>query len=146
MPDQSDNLDGAMWSLAHRNEVEPRKWTTWYSQVAIKSYAHTFRCLALLRWWRMRGMGPMWAIVGKIFYCPLLNSESPLICNVGKQQKDHKPRSLNYWFFANERVLFFAMPFLHYKGFALTVHLKTAKCEFFRSSANCQVRIFAKQF
>jgi len=62
----------------------------------------------------------MWAIVGRIFHCPLLISKSPLICIVGKQQKDHKPRSLDYCFFANERVLFFAMPFLHYKGFALT--------------------------
>jgi len=87
----------------------------------------------------------MWAIVGRIFHCPLLNSKSPLICIVGKQQKDHKLRSLNYCFFANERVLFFAMPFLHYKGFALTGYLKTAKCECLRSSANCQVRMFLKQ-
>ena len=76
----------------------------------------------------------MWAIVGRIFYCPLLNSKSPLICIIGKQQKDHKPRSLNYCFFANQRVLFFAMPFLPYKGFALTGHLKTAKCECLWSS------------
>ena len=47
--------------------------------------------------------------------------------------------------FANQRVLFFAMPFLHYKGFALTGHLKTAKCECMRSRANCQVRMFVKQ-
>jgi len=82
-------------------------WDLW------KSYARTFRCLALLRWWRTSGKGAMWAIAGRIFYCPLLNSKSPLICIVGKQQKDHKPRSLNYCFFANQRVLFFAMPFLH---------------------------------
>ena len=50
----------------------------------------------------------MWAIVGRIFYCPLLNSKSPLICIIGNQQKDHKPRSLNYFFFANQRALFFA--------------------------------------
>ena len=41
----------------------------------------------------------MWAIAGRIFYGPLLNSKSPLICIVGKQQKDRKPRSLNYCFF-----------------------------------------------
>ena len=76
----------------------------------------------------------MWAIVGSNLYCPLLNSKSSLMCIVGKQQKDHKPRSLNYCFFANQRVLFFAMPFLHYKGFALTGHLKTAKCECLWSS------------
>jgi len=68
-----------------------------------------------------------------------------LICIVGKQQKHHKPRSLNYCFFANQRVLFFAMPFLPYKGFALTGHLKTAKCECLWSSAHCQVRMFVKQ-
>jgi len=34
-----------------------------------------------------------------------------------------------YCFFANQRVLFFAMLFLHYKGFALTGYLKTAKCK-----------------
>jgi len=80
--------------------------------------------------------GAMWAIVGRIFYCPLLNSKSPLICIVGKQQKNHKPRSLNYCFFANQRVLFFEMPFLPYKGFVLTGHLKTAKlCECLWSSA-----------
>jgi len=63
-----------------------------------------------------------------------LNSKSPLIYIVGKQQKDHKPRSLSYSFFANQRVLFFAMPFLHYKSFALTGYLKTAKCECLWSS------------
>ena len=89
--------------------------------------------------------GAMRAIVGRIFYCPLLNSKSLLICIVGKQQKDHKPRSLNYCFFANQRALFFAMPFLHYKGFALTGHLKTAKCECLWSNAHCQVRMFVKQ-
>jgi len=87
----------------------------------------------------------MWAIVGRIFYCCLLNSKSLLICIVGQQQKDHKPPSLNYCFFANQRVLFFSLPFLHYKGFALTGHLKTAKCEWLWSSAHCQVRMFAKQ-
>jgi len=44
-------------------------------------------------------------------------------------EKDHKPQSLNYCFFANQRVLFFTMPFLPYKGFALTGRLKTDKCE-----------------
>ena len=98
----------------------------------------------------------MWAIVGSNFYCPVLNSKSPLICIVGKQQKDHKPWSLNYCFFANQQVLFFAMPFLPYKGFALTGRLKTAKCErlwsmhiakceCLRSRANCQVWLFVKQ-
>ena len=87
----------------------------------------------------------MWAVVGRICYCPLLNSKSPLICNVGNQQKNHKPRSLNYYLFANQRVSFFAIPFLPYKGFALTGHLKTAKCECLWSSAHCQVRMFMKQ-
>jgi len=87
----------------------------------------------------------MWAIVGNNFYCPLLNSKSPLICIVGKQQKGHKPRSLNYCFFANQRVLFFVMPFVTYKGFALTGRLETTKCECLRSKANCQVRIFLKK-
>jgi len=86
----------------------------------------------------------MWALVGNNFYY-LLNSKFPLICIVGKQQKDHKPRSLNYCFVANQRALFFAMPFLHYKGFALTGHLKTAKCDCLWSSAHCHVRIFVKQ-
>ena len=54
-------------------------------------------------------------------------------------------RSLNYCFFANQRVLFFAMPFLPYKCFALTGRLKTAKCECLWSNAHCQVRMFAKQ-
>jgi len=40
--------------------------------------------------------------------------------------KNHKLRSLNYCFFANQWVLFFKMPFLPYKGFALTGRLKTA--------------------
>jgi len=62
-------------------------------------------------------------------YCSLLNSKSPLICIVGKLQKDHKSRSLNYCFFANKRALFFAMPFLPHKRFALMGLLKTAKCE-----------------
>ena len=38
-----------------------------------------------------------------------------------------------------------ASPFLPHKGFALTVRLKTAKCECLWSSANCQVRMFLKQ-
>ena len=59
--------------------------------------------------------------------------------------KYHKPRSLNFCFFANQRVLFFAMPFLPHKGFALTGRLKTAKCECLWSSAHCQVRMFLKQ-
>ena len=80
------------------------------------------------------GQRAMRAIVGSNFYY-LLNSKSPLICTVGKQQKIHKPRSLNYCFIANQQVLFFAMPFLPYKGFALMGHLKTAKCECLWSSA-----------
>ena len=78
----------------------------------------------------------MRAIVGSNsnFYY-LLNSKSPLICTVGKLQKIHKPRSLNYCFIANQRVLFFAMPFLPKKRFALTGHLKTAKFECLWSSA-----------
>jgi len=44
----------------------------------------------------------------------------------GKQQKF---TSRDHCFVANQRVLFFAMRFLPYKGFALTGHLKTAKCE-----------------
>ena len=103
-------------------------WDLW------KSYAHTFRCLALLQWQRTSGKGAMWAIVGRIFYCPLLNSKSPLICIVGKQQKDHKSRSLNYCFFANQGVLFFTMPFLHYKG----------SCAY-GPFEDCQVRMFVNQ-
>jgi len=80
-----------------------------------------------------------------LLFWSLLNSKSPFICIVGKQQKHHKARSLNYCFFANQRVLFFVMPFLPYKGFALTGHLKTAKCEYLWSSTHFQVRIFAKQ-
>jgi len=35
-----------------------------------------------------KGRGAMRAIVGRIFYCCLLNSKSLLICIVGKQQKN----------------------------------------------------------
>ena len=59
--------------------------------------------------------------------------------------KIHKPWSLHYCFVANKWVLFFAMPFLPYKGFALMGHLKTAKCEWLRSRANRHVRMFVKQ-
>ena len=90
----------------------------------------------------------MRAIVGSNFN-HLLNSKSPLIWIVGKQQKIHKPRSLNYCFIANQRVLFFAMHFLPYKDFELMGHLKTAKCECFWSSAEhtaeavtCQRKIY----
>jgi len=114
-------------------------WDLW------KSYARTFRCLAFLRWERMSSKGAMRAIVGSNLYCSLLHSKSPLICVVGKQQKDHKSRSLNYCFFANQRMLFFAMPSLPHKGFALTGRLKTAKCECLWSSAHCQVQMFEKQ-
>ena len=75
----------------------------------------------------------------------LLNSESPLIRIVGKQQKIHKSQSLNYCSVAKQRVLFFAMPFLPCKGFALMGHLKTAKCEWLRIRANRHVRICLKQ-
>ena len=94
-----------------------------------KSNARTFSCLVLLRWERTSGKGAMQAIVGSNLYCSLLNFKSPLICIVGKQRKDHKLRSLNYYFFANQRVLFFTMPFLPHKGFVLKGRLKTAKCE-----------------
>jgi len=113
-------------------------WDLW------KSYARTFRCLALLRWERTSGKGAIRAIVGSNLCWSLLNSNSLLICIVGKQQKIHKPQSLNYCFFANQRVLFFAMRFLLLKGFALMGHLKTAMCECLRSRANRQVRIFLK--
>ena len=59
--------------------------------------------------------------------------------------KIHKPRSLNYCSIANQRVLFFAMPFLPYKGFGLMGHLKTDKCECLRSRANRHVQMFVKQ-
>jgi len=114
-------------------------WDLW------KSCARTFRWLALLWWQRTSGKGAMWAAVGSNFYCPVLNSKSPLICIVGKQQKDHKPRSLNCWIFANQQVLFFASPFLPFKGFALTGRLKTAKCECLWSRAHCQMGMFVKQ-
>jgi len=64
---------------------------------------------------------------------------------VGKQRKDHTLRSLNYCFFANQWLLFFAMPFLAHKDFTLTGRLKTAKCECLWSSAYCQVRMIVKQ-
>ena len=115
-------------------------WDLW------KSYARTFKCLALLRWERTSGKGAMRAIVGSNLYCSLMNSKSPFICIVGKQRKDHKSRSLNYCFLANQRVLFFAMPFLPHKDFALTGRLKTAKCQCLWSRANCQVRIFLKHW
>jgi len=70
----------------------------------------------------------MRAIVGSNHYCSLFNFKSSLICIVGKQWKDHM-RSLNYCCFANEWVLFFAMPFLTHKDFALTGRLKNVKCE-----------------
>ena len=114
-------------------------WDLW------KSYARTFRCLPLLLWERRSGKGAMRAFVGSNLYCSLLNSKSPSICIVGKQRKDHKSRSLNYCFIANQRVLFFAMPFLPHKGFALTGRLKTAKCECLWNSAHCQERMFLKQ-
>jgi len=103
-------------------------WDLW------KSYAHTFRCLVLLRWERTSSKGAMRAIVGSNLYCSLLNSKSPLICIVGKQWKDHKPRSLNYCFFSNQRVLFFAMPFL-------PAQRPCADGPF----EDCQVRMFVKQ-
>jgi len=53
---------------------------------------------------------------------------------VAKQLKDHKSRSLNYCFFSNHWVSYFAMPFLPHKDFTLTGRLKTAKCECLRSS------------
>jgi len=59
--------------------------------------------------------------------------------------KNHKPRSLNYCFFANQRLSFFAMLFLPFKGFALTGNWKTAKCDCLWNSAHCHVRMLAKQ-
>jgi len=87
----------------------------------------------------------MQAIVGSKFYCSQLNSKSPLVFIVGKQRKDHTLLSLNYCFFANQWVLFFAMPFLAHKDFTLMGRLETAKCKRLRRSANCQVRMFVKQ-
>ena len=114
-------------------------WDLW------KSYAHTFRCLTLLRWKRTSRKGAMQVIFGSNLYCSLLNSTSPLICIVGKQQKHHKSRSLNHCFFANQQVLFFAMPFLPNKGFALKGCLTTAKCECLWSCMHCPGRMFVKQ-
>jgi len=64
-----------------------------------------------------------------------------------------KIASRDHWiiaFSANQRVLFVAMPFLHYKGFALTGHLKTAKCECLRSrrtgSSSSYLLLKIKQF
>ena len=113
-------------------------WDLW------RSYARTFRCLALLQWERSSGKSAMWAIVGSNLYCSLLNSKSPSICIVGKQQKDHKSRSLNYYFFANQRVLFFAMPFLPHKGFA-NRPFEDCQVQCLWSRANCQVQMFLKQ-
>jgi len=73
------------------------------------------------------------SLVGSIFYCPVLNSKSPLICIVSKQQKDHKPRSLNYCFFANQWVLFSRCPS------CLAKALRNGPIE------DCQVRMFVKQ-
>ena len=114
-------------------------WDLW------KNYAGTFRCLVLLRWERTSGKAAVRAIVGSNLYCSLLNSKSPLMCIVGKQQKDHMPHSLNYCFFANEWVFFIVMPFLVHKGFALTSRLRTAKCKSLWSRAYCQVQMFVKQ-
>ena len=75
----------------------------------------------------------MRAIVGSNLYCSLLTSKYPLACIVGKQRKDHTPRSLNYCCFANEWVLFFATPFL--------AHKDCANGPF----EDCQVRMFVKQ-
>ena len=102
--------DGSAWNqrkkLQHFHQLVLNMfWESW------KSYARTFRCLALLRWERTRGKGAMRAIVGRIFYCCLLNSKSLLICMLGSSKK-FTSRSLNNCFFADQRVLFFAMPFL----------------------------------
>ena len=136
--------DGSAWNerkkLQHFYKlVVNMVWDLW------KSYACTFRCLALLRWEKTSGMGAMRGIFGSNLYCSLLNSKSPLMCIVGKQQKDHTPRSLNYCFFTNQWVLFFAMPFPAHKDFALRGPLKTAKCECLWTSTQCQVRMFVKQ-
>ena len=108
-------------------------WELW------KSYARTFRCLALLRWQRTSGKGAMWAIVGRIFYCPQLNSKI-----VGKQQKDHKPRSLNYRFFCKSSgvILHDALPALQR---LCAYRPQTVKCECLWTSVRCQVGMFAKQ-
>jgi len=90
----------------------------------------------------MSGKGAMFAIVGSNFYCPLLNSKSPLICIVEKQQKDH-----NHWIAAFSQIngcYSSRCPSCLTKT-ALTGRLKTAKCECLRSSAHCQVRMFVKQ-
>jgi len=135
--------DGSAWNerkkLHFYQLVIYMVWDLWIS------YARTFRCLALLWWERTSGKDAMWAIVGSNLYCSLFNSKSPLMCVVGKQQKYHMPRSLNYCCFVNELVLFFVMPFLAHKDFALTSCLKTAKCECLWSSVHCEVRMFVKQ-
>ena len=56
------------------------------------------------------------------------------ICIVGKQQKDHKPQSLNYCFFTNQRVLFFMMPFLTWQRLCTN-----------RPFEDYQLRMFVKQ-
>ena len=98
----------------------------------------------------------MWAIVGRIICCPLLNSKSPLICIVGKHQKHHKPRSLNYCFFANQLCYSLRCPSCITKALRWRVIWRlpsanvcepahVAKCECLRSKANCQVQMFVKQ-
>ena len=77
--------DGSAWNerkkLQHFFQLVIKiVWDLW------KSYARTFRCLALLRWERTSGKGAMQAIVGSNLYCSLLNSKFSLICIVGKQQ------------------------------------------------------------
>jgi len=67
--------------------------------------------------------------------CVLLASNEKITC------RDHWITAVN----ANERVLFFAMPLLAHKDFALTGGLKTAMCECLWSNTHCQVRMFLKQ-
>jgi len=111
----------------------------------VKKLCTHIQVLGIVAMGRTSSKGAMRAIVGSKLYSSLLNSKSPLIRIVGKQRKDHMPRSLNYCCFANEWVLFFAMPFLAHKDFVLMGRLKTAKCECLWSSAHCQVRLFVKQ-
>ena len=92
-------------------------WDFW------KSYARTFRCLALLRWERTRDKGAMRTILGSNFIlCWTLNLHWYVFLG-----------SCDHWIIAFSQIngcYSSRMPFLPYKGFALTLgHLKTVKCE-----------------
>jgi len=113
-------------------------WDLW------KSYACTFRCLALLKWERTSGRVQcklLLAVTFSVLSWTLNLHWCILLASSGKITRcDH----WIYCFLANQWVLFFAIPFLAHKDFSLTVHLKTAKCECLWSSAYCQVRMVVK--